>query len=250
MTIPQQTVGQMRALGLHAMADEYERQLEQPNLHQLAFDERLGLLIQRASAQRASGKLQRLIKLAKFTEDASLEEVDYRASRELSKSVVASLGTCEWIRRQQNLIVTGPTGIGKTWLACAFGKQACRVEMPTLFRLTRDLMSDIASAELDGSIASLKSSLVKPTLLILDDFGIGQISPTGGVFLLDVVERRLKTGALVITSQYSTDKWHGFFTDPTVADAFLDRVIHQAHRLAPKGESMRRERGRQSLGIE
>jgi len=150
-------------------------------------------------------------------------------------------------RRQQNLIVVGPTGVGKTWLACAFGHQACRLKIPVTFYRTSDLYEDIGEAVHDGSLPKLKLTLSKPSLLILDDFGIGEMSASAAQVLLDVVDRRMRTGSLLLTSQYPTEKWHSFFPDPTIADAVLDRVVHQAHRIQLKGESMRKLQGRKRL---
>lgn len=175
-------------------------------------------------------------------ENASIGEIDFRTSRGISKQQIAALGGCEWSRRQQNLIVIGATGVAKTWLGCAFGTQACRLGMTTSFYRESDLWSDIASAELDGSLAVLKAGLIKPRLLILDDMGIGEMSPLAERVFLDVVERRMRTGSLVITSQYPTDKWHDSFLNKTIADAVLDRVAHQSHRFVLKGESMRKLR--------
>jgi DNA replication protein DnaC len=250
MSASQQTLARLRDLRLHPMAEAYERQLEQPKLHQLTFDDRFGLIVEQAASHKESAKLKRLLRSARLPDTAALEELDFRASRGLDKQQVASLGACEWIRRQQNIIVIGATGVGKTWLACAFAAQACRLGMPAVFRKASDLWNEIATADLDGSVAALKASLVKPSLLVLDDLGIGEISPLAARVLLDVVDRRMRSGSLLITSQYATDKWHGFFPDPTVADAVLDRVIHQAHRIALKGESMRKLQARKHMGGE
>jgi DNA replication protein DnaC len=250
MTIPQQTLTRLRELKLNPMARAYELQLEQPTLHALGFDDRFGLIVEQTASQKESVKLQRLLKLARLPDTASLEQVDYRSNRGLDKSQVASLGTCEWIHREQNIIIVGATGVGKTWLACAFGMQACRVRLSTTFRKANALWEDIATAEIDGSLKALKAELVKPKLLIIDDLGIGSISSHAAMVLFDIVDRRMKSGSLLITSQYPVDKWHGFFPDPTVADALLDRITHQAHRLSLKGESMRKLRARDRMSAE
>lgn len=184
---------------------------------------------------------------ARLPEGASLEEVNYRASRGLDKSFIATLSTCTWILKQQNLIIEGPTGTGKTWLACAFASQACRLGMSASFYRAADLCTAIGDAVHDGSLAKLRLSLERPALMVIDDLGIGEISPQATHVLFEVVDRRMRTGSLLITRQYPVEKWHDLFPDPTLADAILDRIVHQAHRLAVKGESMRKLRARKLM---
>jgi DNA replication protein DnaC len=229
------------------MAQAYAMQLEQPKLHDLGFNERLALLLEHEWSDRHNRKLKRLVGKAQLPEGASLEEVDYRASRSLDKSFIATLSTCDWIRKQQNLIIGGPTGAGKTWLACAFAAQACRLGMSTSFHRAGELLTAIGDAVHDGSMAKLKQNLEKPLLLVIDDLGIGEMTLQATHVLFDVVDRRMRTGSLLITSQYPVDKWHDLFPDPTLADAILDRIVHQAHRLAVKGESMRKLRARKLM---
>lgn len=243
----QQTLTQLRDLRLISMADALARQMEQPRLHDLGFEERLSLLVDFEWTERQSRKLKRLISSAGLPEAANLEALDFRAARGLDKSQVASLGSCDWIRRQQNLIILGATGAGKTWLACAFANQACRSKFVAKFYKASDLFSDINLAMLDGSLPKLKLALSKPSLLLIDDLGVGEMTAGIAHVLLDIVDRRMRTGALLITSQYPPEQWHFMFPDPTVADAILDRIVHQAHRVNLKGESMRRTLARSRM---
>ena len=243
----QQTLVRLRDLKLSGMAEALSRQMNAPGQQQLSFEERLGILVEHEWSERESRKLKRLIRGATLPEAACLEDVDYRASRNLEKAFIASLSSCEWVRRRQNLVILGATGVGKTWLACAFATQACRLKMAAGFYRASDLFNDIAVATLDGSLPRLKVSLSKPQLLVLDDFGIGSMTVQAAHVLLDVVDRRMRNGSLLITSQYPTDQWHGFFPDPTIADAVLDRVVHQAHCIQLKGESMRKLQGRKRM---
>ena len=250
MTSTQQTMSQLRQLRLTSMANAYQLQLEQPKMHQLPFNDRFGMLVEHEVSERERRKLKRIVSAAELPEPAALEDLDYRASRGLDKAQIAQLATCEWVRRHQNLIIHGATGVGKTWLAAAFGAQACRLKLTVLFYRTSELCSTLSDAALDGSLAKVKQSLIKPSLLILDDFGIGEITAHNAQVLLDVVDRRMRSGSLLFTSQYQTEKWHGFFPDATVADAILDRVVHQSHRLALKGESMRKILAKKQLEAE
>jgi len=247
MSTNTQNAAQMRELRLTAMTQAYELQQEQPKLHQLGFDNRLGLLLEAECAARNTRKLNRLVKVATLPEAASLEDLDMRPTRGLDKPMLSGLAACGWIKRQQNLIIVGPTGVGKTWLACGLGHQACRLGMNVNFHRASDLYAAITDAAHDASLPKLKLALAKPNLLILDDFGIGEMTAFAAQVLLDVVDKRMRTGALLITSQYPSEKWHSFFPDPTIADAVLDRVVHQAHRIQMKGESMRKVRGRATL---
>ena len=247
MSATQQTTSQLRSLRLVSMADAYELQMQQPKLQATSFDDRFGLLVEAEASARESRKFSRLVRGAGLPELAALEDMDYRPARGIDKPVLAALANCSWIRRQQNVIIIGATGVGKTWLACALAHQACRLSIPVVFHRASDLYALIGEATLDGSLPKLKLALSKPSLLILDDFGLGDISPGAAQVLLDVVDRRMRTGSLLITSQYATDEWHSIFPDPTVADAVLDRVVHQAHRVQLKGDSMRKLRGRKQL---
>lgn len=247
MSSAEQTMTRLRELKLASMAQAYELQLRQPGSSVLSFEDRFGLLVEFEAAERESRKLKRLVRAAGLPETAVIEDVDHRAGRDLDRGQLAALASCDWIRRQQNLIIHGATGVGKTWLACAFATQACRLKMPVLFCRASDLYGEIAVAMLDGSLPKLKLALSRPSLLVLDDFGLGQITSGVAQLLLDVVDRRMRTGSLLITSQYPTDQWHGFFPEPTVADAVLDRVVHQSHRLALKGESIRKTRAREKM---
>ena len=247
MSATQQTTSQLRSLRLVSMADAYELQMQQPKLQATSFDDRFGLLVEAEASARESRKFRRLIRGAGLPELAAMEDMDHRPSRGVDKPMLSALANCGWIRRQQNLIIIGATGVGKTWLACALAHQACRLSIPVGFYRASDLYALIGEATLDGSLPKLKVALSKPSLLILDDFGLGDISPVAAQVLLDVVDRRMRTGSLLITSQYNTDEWHSVFPDPTVADAVLDRVVHQAHRVQLKGESMRKLRGRKQM---
>lgn len=229
------------------MADCYQRQARTPDMQAYSFDDRLAMLVEHEVSQRKSRQLGRLVRAAKMSETATLEEIDYIPTRPLDRSQINSLSSCDWIERNLNLLIIGPTGIGKTFVACAFGTEACRVKLSVAFRKVADLLEDIASAEADGSLSKLRTSLVKPRLLILDDLGIGSISASAAQFLLSVIDRRIKSGSLLITSQWSTEHWHDFFGDPTVADAILDRVVHCSYRLVMTGDSIRKQRARKRL---
>jgi DNA replication protein DnaC len=199
MSTAEQTASRLRELKLSAMAESYERQREHPKLHDLSFDERFAMLVEQEWVERDTRKLKRLLRVADLPETAVLEDVDHRASRGLDKAQLASLASCGWIRRQQNLAILGPTGVGKTWLACAFASQACRLRMHTTFYRASDLFNDIAIAALDGSLPKLKLQLAKASLLVLDDFGIGDMSTQVAHVLLEIVDRRMRTGSLLIT---------------------------------------------------
>jgi len=245
----QLTINRLRELRLAHMAEAYALQQQQPKLHHLSFDERFALLVEREASERESKKLDRLVRAAGFPEKASLEDSDYRATRGIDKSMIATFAGGEWVRQRLNLIVLGATGVGKTWLASAFGTQMCRMGLPTLFMKASDLYGAIGTAILDGSLPGLKTRLVKPSLLVLDDFGLGEITPQVAQVLLDVVDHRMRSGSLLITSQFPTDQWHGFFPEPTLADAILDRVVHQAYRVSLKGESMRKLKAKKLMTI-
>jgi DNA replication protein DnaC len=247
MGVTTQNIAQMRTLKLSSMARAYETQLEQPRLHELGFDDRLALLMEAEESDRRNRKLSRLIRQANLRENASLEDVDYGAGRGLDKALVASLASCAWIAKHQGLLVIGPTGVGKTWLGCAMGNQACRKGLTVQFHRLSELYDQIAEAQHDGTLPKLKLALTKPNLLILDDFGIGEMTATAAQLLLDVIDGRQQRGSLLITSQYPVDKWHGLFPDQTVADATLDRFVHTSHRLNLKGESMRKLRAKLEL---
>lgn len=247
MSIANRTLTQLRALRLTTMAEAYENQLQQPKLHEFGFDERLAMLVDQEQNERESRKLKRLIRDAALPDRASLEDIEFRPDRGLEKQIVANLSSCEWIKRQLNVIILGATGVGKTWLASAFGNQACRLRLPVMFYRASDLYEAISTSSLDGSLAKLKVSLERPSLLIIDDFGLGNLTSPISQVLLDVIDHRVRTGSLLITSQYPTTQWHDFFPDKTLADAILDRVVHQSHCLTLKGESMRKLKARKRL---
>lgn len=228
---PPQTVGpSTHDAGFKVQLDGIGR--PQPDLHEISFEDRLALLIEHEASQRHDRKLKRLFWAAAPPDAAAVEDLDPRAQRGMARAQIASLGSCDWIRRQQNLIIQGATGGGKTWLACALAGQACRLDIPVLFYRTSEPCSTIRDRAHEGAL--LKLALAKPSLLVLDDPGLGEIDTLAEQVLMELVDRRQRTGSLLITSQYSTEKWHAFFADPTVADAVLDRIVHKAHRIPSK----------------
>ena len=232
---------QLDCLGLQGMAKTFRQQLEQTTIANLSFEDRFALLIEAEKTARDNKKIDRLLKLSKMRQsNASLEDIDYRPKRGLEISLISNLAACDWIKRRQNLILTGATGTGKSWLACAFGKQACRSGFSTLFTTATQLYEQLTCSQADGSLAKFRRQLIKTKLLIIDDLGIGGIDVQIGPLLLDIVDQQSQVGSLLITSQFPTTKWYDLFNDPTVADAILDRIVHRAHYIELKGESMRK----------
>lgn len=235
------TATRLRALRLAGMATAFEEQLTQPPAQSLSFEERLGLLVDRELTHRDSAKLARLLKLARLKQgDASIENLDYRPSRGLDRSVVMSLAGCDWIRHHLNVIITGPTGCGKTWLACALANQACRQGFSVLYARVPRLFEELRIAHADGSFGKRLAQFAKADVLLLDDFGLNAMSQTDRSDLLELIDDRVNSKATIITSQLPVTAWHGYLNDPTLADAILDRLVHASHRLQLAGESMRK----------
>jgi DNA replication protein DnaC len=244
----QATFSKLHEMKLFGMAKGFEAQLESSQSGMLSFEERFGLLVDQEHTYRDNRRLQRLLKTAKLREAACMEDIDYRADRGLDRSEIASLGLCNWITHGHNLIVTGPTGGGKTWMACALGNQACRLGMSVSFQRLPLLLEDLAVSHGDGSFRKRLNQLANVGLLILDDFGLTALNAIGRNDMLEVIEARSGTKSTLITSQLPVDRWHDYLSggNPTMADAILDRLVSGSQRLEIKGESMRKRRNRKS----
>lgn len=240
--LTQQTLTRLRGLKLDGMAHAFEDQLAQPTSHSLAFEERFGLLVDREVTWRDTRRVERLLKNARLKfPTACLEDLDTRISRRLDARQIASLGSCDWIRAGQAVILTGRTGVGKSWLACALGTQACRQGFSVCYARFNRLLEGLRIAHGDGSFGSRLAQLAKIDVLILDDWAMAPISPAERCDLLEVLDDRTTAKATIITSQLPVPHWHEYLAEPTIADAILDRIVHRSHRLELDGESLRKE---------
>ncbi len=236
----QLTLQKLQTLKLNGMADALRHQLDQPEVQTLSFDERLTLLVDQESLFRENRRLARLLKEARLRLAACPEDIDYRHPRGLNRDQVTSLLTCDWIRKHQNLALSGPTGAGKTWMACAFGNQACRQGLTVRYMRLPRLFESLRIARGDGSYSRLMNQLAKTTLLILDDWGIQTPTPPQRNDLLEVIEDRYAKQSTLIASQLPVEHWHDHLGEATLADAILDRLLHNAHRIQLTGDSMRK----------
>jgi len=240
-----QTLIQLRDLKLSGMASALEQQLQQSDIFEaLPFTERLSLLLEQEHLLRDNRKQQRLIRQARFRVSASVQEIDYQKKRNLKRDVVARLAQGDWIERKQNLLITGPCGSGKTYIACAFGHTACiREHSVRYFRLSR-LLLELTQAKADGSYPKLLKLLSRTKILILDDWGLEPLQPAHRHDLLEILDDRHDATSTVVISQLPLDQWYVSIGDNTLADAILDRLMHNAHKLKlsmKEGESMRKQ---------
>lgn len=238
----QHTVRTLQALKLHGMAQAFDEQRAQGALSDLSFEERFGLIVDREVTHRDSHRLTRLLKQARLKHAACLEDIDYRASRSLDKSLIASLASCDWIRAKQNLIVTGATGCGKTYLACALGHHACRQGLSVLYVRAPRLFEELRIAHGDGSFSRKLMQLAKTDLLLIDDWALAPLTAGDRNDLLEILDDRINSRSTLITSQLPDQHWHEYLDDPTLADAILDRVLHNSHKIRLTGESLRKDK--------
>jgi DNA replication protein DnaC len=234
------TYDRLRALGLAGMARALEQQSQQPGLDDLNFEERLALLVDREELDRDNRRLKTRLRVANLRQLATPEDIEYRPGRGLDRAMFARLVSGEWIARHHNLLVTGPTGTGKTWLGCALGHRACRDNRVVLYQRVPRLLENLALARGDGRYARMLKTMARVHLLILDDWGLTPLTAEQRRDLLEIVDDRHDRASTIITSQLPVDRWHDHIGDPTIADAILDRLVHSAHRIELKGESMRK----------
>ncbi len=236
----EQTLTMLQSLKLTGMAAALEEQRGLPDLASLSFEERLALLLEREQGTRHDRRLTRLLQLARFRHAACVEDVNFRTKRGLERAPFLQLAGGEWIRQRQTLLLVGPTGTGKTWLACALGQSACRQGHTVRYvRLPRLLSEELVHARADGSYGKRMQTLAKTDLLILDDWGLAPLGDRERRDLLELVEERPGRRATLVTSQLPVEHWHAWIGDATVADAILDRLLSRSHRLNLKGKSMR-----------
>jgi DNA replication protein DnaC len=234
------TVERLRALGLAAMADALVELQNAPDAAELTRDDWLGLLVDREATSRENKRLARRLREARLRQSAVVEDVDFRAHRGLDRALFQKLVTCEWLRDHHHLVMIGPTGIGKSWLACALGHKACRDGFSVLYKRASRLFGDLTQARGEGRLPRFLTALERVRLLIIDDWGPEPLSAEQRRDLLEIVDDRYDRGSLLITSQVPVNRWHEVIGDPTLADAILDRIVHRAHRIELKGPSLRR----------
>jgi DNA replication protein DnaC len=242
------TIDRLHELGLIGMCHSLQELADNPDAKSLDHLEWLGILLEHELTTRRQKRFELRARAAKLRLPASIEDVDFRTPRALSRKLFLTLSSCDWIRENRHCLFTGPAGIGKSWLACALGFTACRENFSVLYQRLPRLFAALALARGDGRYTKLMRQLARVRLLIIDDWGPEQLLPVQQRDLLEIVEDRYSRGSLIITSQLPVDRWHELIGNPTLADAILDRIIHNAYRLELTGESMRKQRGLKEPG--
>lgn len=239
----QQTLGKMSAMRLSGMAKALREQMLQADVTSLSFEERLGLLIDYEWSYREERKLQRRLRAAKLKQSACVENIDYLTHRGLDREVMRELVSCRWVKAGRNIILTGPTGIGKSWIACALGEKACREGFTVHYARVSRLVQELSVTRVDGSFLKTLERLAKIDVLILDDWALAPLEGQAQQDILEVIDDRVGKRSIIITSQLPVEKWHDMIGDPSTADALLDRLISKAVYINLKGGSLRREGG-------
>lgn len=236
------TIDMLGELGLHGMAKGFRELEAHPEARALEHGEWLALLLERELTLRRQKRFEARARAARLRHDAQVEDTDFRAARGLDRGLFLKLAGCDWIRERHGLLLTGPSGVGKSWLACALGHKACREDFSVAYHRAPRLFAALALARGDGRYAKLLKSLAKAELLILDDWGPEKLNDDQRRDLLEIVEDRYERRSTIVTSQVPVDRWWEIIGNPTIADAVLDRLVHNAYRIELTGESLRKQR--------
>jgi DNA replication protein DnaC len=242
LTVP--TLGKLRELRLDGMVRGFEEQLSSAECNALTFEERLGLLVDRELTERNNRRLRTRLQRAKLRQQACMEDIDYHQTRGLDKSLMKSLAACQWIRDHLNVLVTGPTGVGKSFIACALGHRACLEGFKVFYARAPRLFGELEVARGDGRYVKLMNTIAKSHLLIIDDWGLSILTDKEQRELLEILEDRHGIHSTIIASQIPVENWHEVIGNPTLADAIMDRLIHSAYKINLKGESMRKKKSK------
>ena len=234
------TLEKLTELRLNGMKEALLEQQSMLDIDELEFEERLGLLVDRELTAREDRRLKTRLRTARLRQQAAIEDLDYRHPRGLDKSLMRDLTSCQWIKRHLNLLITGPTGVGKTWIACALAHKACRSGYTAQYRRLSRLFDELSYAHADGRYPQLMKKLARTDVIVLDDWGLAKLTAAQRRDLLEVLDDRHNRRSTLITSQLPVEHWHKIIGDPTFADAILDRLVHNAYRIELKGESMRK----------
>ncbi len=242
--LPEQTMEKLYAMKLNGLADAWQEQRQQSTSHDLSFDDRLAMLVERQWIWKENRALATRLQFAGLKQSACLEDIDFRHPRGLKRAAIDQLASCDWVRHHRHCLITGPTGVGKSYLACALANQACREGFRALYYYVPKLFRQLTLAQADGSLTRLLKKLAKVDLLLIDDWGLTPLEPDQYRLFLEILDDRQGTGANILTSQYPINTWHERVGDPTVGDAILDRLVHNAHRLELDGDSLRKKKGK------
>ena len=236
------TLDKLAELKFTGMATALNEQMALPDINGLDFDERLGLLVDRELTVREDRRMKIRLRQARLRQQACMEDIDYRHPRGLDKAVIMALQDCQWVKKSINILLTGPTGVGKTWIACALAHKACQSGYTVIYHRLSRLLESLPLAKGDGSYAKVMTRLARTQVLILDDWGLTTLASEQRRDLLEILEDRHGSRSTIVTSQLPVDKWHDIIGDPTLADAILDRLVHNAYKINLKGESMRKKK--------